>query len=1212
MAPPTETRYYDNLNRYEPVNNVDMNCDLDIESTCIESDSVMTCNMLNDKVIPVQFSADCTLTIKVGGTEYVALIDSGSSINIMSTQILNVIPHSCLKQKPYHNSLYIKSVNGSTSDIVGCFMLQFNVGPHECCSDFYVADKIGSEIILGRPFLKGSHAVIDFNYYTICLYGPFSVNIDSQDMYIGAGQQVFTVGSVKDNAGRGLSMTGLVGVVRQINEDNAIKINETIVTMANGKVPLMVTNGSKEMVQLNGPSNIIFEPVSAEDTLHKFELHDEPLSAVDLNDACAVFNVSVQQKEQGNMTNNKLDDLDKFPSHYDNRKDPHGVNREIFEHYDNNAIDLCRNDNTPGKVIKGTNLKTNNDLSGKDLEFDCKWISQSKSLCKGNHDNNMCTCSASGDCFNAEWAEVGIKKAQNNDKRLFQCNAVELVAKFPVQHFHSSDVIGIVEQFEKSITPTTNVQNRPVTHQIEVDVHDMAQLTQAVSEHGCKKIPSISSQFAREESDTHEKAQTHDTCYLHSSQVTECCSDSVRGTGDKLAHTRDSPSKGDSIGLITQAALEGENIVETLGDEMCTKVTLLPAAVMNNAGGCSPRLLKIGLNKKRSGKMLTVNSQSPTEPVIFSSNEGQSVKGNANGRLDNEMGNPRDNLLIDPQVICIDTNPDHADIKCINSDSDWVFCSADEYTFASITTTPTKSDVEGRRLSADLMTRVSDKNLACDQQTKVVKLGSNFEKEKLVSNLMNDNDDENLISDLINDNDDENLITDLININGDENLIGNLSHIVTSPVPDVNNEHLVSDLINDSDNEKLITNSSHIVTSPVPDLENNQLVSNLMNDNGDENLITHSSHIVNNPVPDLENEHLISDLMNDSDNETLITNSLHIVTSPVPDFGNKQSVSELIVDTYTKNININSLQLIDSPGPDIENEQLSFEINANTSHKSSGIDNVLRVVSPELGDKNTQIYSELRSNDSKQSVYRSSDLGSNESSHDNSIIDLGLNTDSLAPGTEFQTVSENKMTISSHENLCPNPSTYNDSLVPDFKNRPLHSNFGPQTLTNIISKDSQNQSCSQAPISVSNILHPYMDTKDHDVCGNHKTCRFTFQSEIVVPPTITYSAVVIDTEDEHKDSDLYEDFFDENESVGSDFEMLDDKNQQLVYLDSSDDEHDIFNKYNPNIKEDDNVHSLNNDNTTYMCAQINETDKRKFKFGPNLMYTYEDTVVMVH
>ena len=240
--------------------------------TTIEVNSVYDATVLQQDVVPIYFNRDATLIVKIGTQNYTSLIDSGSSVNLISACLLPTIDSRDVAPVKFHHSLQIRSVNGSISPVTSVLKIQLQVGNQMCEALFCVAENIGSSIILGRPFLERYRVSLNFEDNSLKINGTYQIKMTNDEL-LSPGETCLVQGLVVDKAGSRIPQAdGLAGMVLQ-NEYHVLQMQDSLVTMCNGLIPLIITNhGKSKIMPCELEKGISFEPLGSEDILFKCEL----------------------------------------------------------------------------------------------------------------------------------------------------------------------------------------------------------------------------------------------------------------------------------------------------------------------------------------------------------------------------------------------------------------------------------------------------------------------------------------------------------------------------------------------------------------------------------------------------------------------------------------------------------------------------------------------------------------------------------------------------------------------------------------------------------------------------------------------------------------------------------------------------------------------------------------------------------------------------
>ena len=211
---------------------------------------------LKGDTIPIQFTAESTLLADIHGFQAVCLLDTGSSISLISSATRKKLPPSALKPLRLHKSFQIKSVNGSLSPVIAAYSIEFGFKGYVYPTTVFEASGLASQIILGRPFLSKYGATLSFNDYSLHLAKTYPLRIPYKAS-LAPGQGRLIVGKVSNSDYTYMKdCVGLLGIVGQSNCKPGLMVSDSLVTMARGHVPIYVTNNSSKYMTISDLANI--------------------------------------------------------------------------------------------------------------------------------------------------------------------------------------------------------------------------------------------------------------------------------------------------------------------------------------------------------------------------------------------------------------------------------------------------------------------------------------------------------------------------------------------------------------------------------------------------------------------------------------------------------------------------------------------------------------------------------------------------------------------------------------------------------------------------------------------------------------------------------------------------------------------------------------------------------------------------------------------
>ncbi|CAG2215851.1 unnamed protein product [Mytilus edulis] len=102
------------------------------------------------------------LHVKFHSVQVAALLDSGSSINIMSTSLYNSIPQACKSMIDVNNGDNIKLANDQNVQVKGTATVKMYYKGDKHCLQVYILEQMSHPFILGTSYLKDNKITIDF------------------------------------------------------------------------------------------------------------------------------------------------------------------------------------------------------------------------------------------------------------------------------------------------------------------------------------------------------------------------------------------------------------------------------------------------------------------------------------------------------------------------------------------------------------------------------------------------------------------------------------------------------------------------------------------------------------------------------------------------------------------------------------------------------------------------------------------------------------------------------------------------------------------------------------------------------------------------------------------------------------------------------------------------------------------------------------------
>ncbi|CAG2209064.1 unnamed protein product [Mytilus edulis] len=185
------------------------------------------------------------MPVRIANLEISALIDTGSSINVMSSQLFNSIPDS-MKSEFSAKSDKITLANNQTVQIYGTAKVKITVPQGKHWIHVYILVQTSHPLILGTNYLYSKNIVLDFSdcrirskHFKVLTQSPASIPPNSE---------VLIWGHVN-----GKVQYGMQGIcTSKISKDRGVIISKAVVTVNREKqVPIKILNFTNETVHLN-------------------------------------------------------------------------------------------------------------------------------------------------------------------------------------------------------------------------------------------------------------------------------------------------------------------------------------------------------------------------------------------------------------------------------------------------------------------------------------------------------------------------------------------------------------------------------------------------------------------------------------------------------------------------------------------------------------------------------------------------------------------------------------------------------------------------------------------------------------------------------------------------------------------------------------------------------------------------------------------------
>lgn len=185
------------------------------------------------------------MPVRIANQEISALIDTGSSINVMSSQLFNSIPDS-MKSEFSATSDKITLANNQTVQIYGTAKVKITVPQGKHWIHVYILAQTSHPLILGTHYLYSKNIVLDFS--DCCIKSKQFKVLTQSPASLPPNSEVLIWGHVN-----GKVQYGMQGIcTSKISKDRGVIISKAVVTVNREKqVPIKILNFTNEIVHLN-------------------------------------------------------------------------------------------------------------------------------------------------------------------------------------------------------------------------------------------------------------------------------------------------------------------------------------------------------------------------------------------------------------------------------------------------------------------------------------------------------------------------------------------------------------------------------------------------------------------------------------------------------------------------------------------------------------------------------------------------------------------------------------------------------------------------------------------------------------------------------------------------------------------------------------------------------------------------------------------------
>ena len=203
------------------------------------------------------------LNVQLYGNKIAALLDTGSSVNIMSNSLFQRLPDKCKSGLTPCVDKFLQLANGKSVDIVGTAKVQVQASCFHSKSiiSVYVLNNTSHPFILGTDYLISEGLVLDFNKLTTYRNATRHSKVRIRDtITVPPNTEILTYGKVTKN-----NTVGSPGLCRVHNSllNKGLLLSKAIVSVScDNVVPVKLYNPGSEPVYVSRNSFIAhFEPL---------------------------------------------------------------------------------------------------------------------------------------------------------------------------------------------------------------------------------------------------------------------------------------------------------------------------------------------------------------------------------------------------------------------------------------------------------------------------------------------------------------------------------------------------------------------------------------------------------------------------------------------------------------------------------------------------------------------------------------------------------------------------------------------------------------------------------------------------------------------------------------------------------------------------------------------------------------------------------------
>ena len=187
------------------------------------------------------------LPVKFNNIRVAALLDTGSSINLMSSDLFYSISKQLKSELNVYDRQSLLLANDQKIDILGTATVEFAVRNSRDSIFVYILESTSNPLILGTQYLKENNIVLDFSCLSV---GSNEANVRSVErITIPPNTEIIVTGKLPDNILPGLQ--GVCTGTKFVHSKNLFTSKALVTVSADNTVPVKLLNAGNAAVTIN-------------------------------------------------------------------------------------------------------------------------------------------------------------------------------------------------------------------------------------------------------------------------------------------------------------------------------------------------------------------------------------------------------------------------------------------------------------------------------------------------------------------------------------------------------------------------------------------------------------------------------------------------------------------------------------------------------------------------------------------------------------------------------------------------------------------------------------------------------------------------------------------------------------------------------------------------------------------------------------------------